>query len=201
MKAILSLTTALTFLLVPAHADWIEMFDGKSLDGWKVSTENPGSFRIEEEAIVTDGPRAHLFYGKDGTADFKDFEFECEVMTAKGANAGIFFHTRYQEEGWPNYGYEAQVNATHKDVRKTGSVYAFKDVNEVHHKDGEWFTYRVRVEGSKVTVSLNGKVINEYLEPEDHADKTRRLSTGTIALQAHDPDSIVRFRKLRIRKL
>ena len=177
------------------------MFDGKSLDGWKVNTENPQTFSVEDGAIKVFGPRTHLFYGKDGNAQFKDFEFECEVKTTPGSNSGIFFHTTYQDKGWPAYGYEAQVNATHKDWRKTGSVYGLKDLKEPGHKDNEWFTYNLKVEGKTVTISINGKVVNIYTEADDHTWKKKRINKGTIALQGHDPKSIVFFKNLRIRSL
>jgi len=198
---ILSFMTAALLSPLAQAGDWISMFDGETLEGWKVSTENPGTFSVEDGAIKVFGPRAHLFYGEEGNAKFKDFEFECEVKTAKGSNSGIFFHTAYQDKSWPGVGYEAQVNATHKDWRKTGSIYSFKDLKEAGHKDDEWFTYQIKVQGEKVTITIDGKVVNEYTEPSDHAPKTKRLGTGTIALQGHDPESMVHFRKLRIRKL
>ena len=181
--------------------DWIQMFDGKTLKGWKVNSESPQTFSVEDGAIKVEGPRAHLFYGADGNAKFKNFEFECEVKTAKNANAGIFIHTKFQDKGWPSQGYECQVNATQKDWRKTGSIYSFQDVKGPGHKDDEWFTYNIKVEGKKVTVTINGKVTNEYTEPADHKEKTKRLSKGTIGLQGHDPGSLIYFRKLRIKKL
>lgn len=177
------------------------MFDGKSLKGWKVNTENPKTFSVEGGAIKVFGPRGHVFYGVDGNAKFKDFEFECEVKTTKGSNAGIFFHSAYQANGWPEVGYEAQVNATHGDWRKTASIYSFKDVKEAPHQDDEWFTYNIKVKGKTVTITINGKVVNEYTEADGHKEKTKRLGEGTIALQGHDPKSLVWFRKLRIRKL
>jgi hypothetical protein len=196
-----ALVTGLLIAPLCQAGDWTEMFDGKTLDGWKVNTENPATFSVEDGAIKVAGPRTHLFYGTDGNAKFKDFELECEVKTTQGSNAGIFFHTSYQENGWPAVGYEAQVNATHKDWRKTASIYSFKDVREPGHADDEWFTYNIKVQGKKVTITINGKVVNEYVEPADHKEKTKRLGEGTIALQGHDPKSVVYFRKLRIRKL
>jgi hypothetical protein len=197
------LALAAGLILSPASraGEWIEMFDGKTLAGWKVNAENPETFSVEDGAIKVAGPRTHLFYGADGNAEFENFEFECEVKTIEGSNAGIFFHTAYQDKGWPSVGYEAQVNASHEDWRKTGSVYSFKDVKEVHHSDGEWFSYKIKVEGKKVTISINDKVVNEYLEPDDHKEKTKRLGKGTFALQGHDPKSVVFFRNLRVRKL
>ena len=123
--SLIALAAGLLIAPLCQAGDWIEMFDGKTLEGWKVNTENPETFSVEDGAIKVAGPRTHLFYGADGNAKFKDFEFECEVKTAKNSNAGIFFHTAYQENGWPSTGYEAQVNATHKDWRKTGTIYSF----------------------------------------------------------------------------
>jgi hypothetical protein len=141
---------------------WIPLFDGKSLQGWRAS-ENPATFSVENGLIVVKGPRAHLFYeGPVGNHNFKDFELQVEVMTTPGSNSGIFFHTAYQDEGWPSKGYEVQVNNTHTDWRKTGSLYAVQDVKEIPAKDNEWFTEHIIVQGKKVTIKVNGKTLVEY---------------------------------------
>jgi len=157
---------------------------------------------MEDGKIVVDGPRAHLFYeGPVANAEFDDFEFRTEVYTFPGANSGIFFHTQYQETGWPEHGYEAQVNATHDDPRKTGSLYAVNDVmHNAPHEDEEWFTYHIIVKGRDITFKVDGETVMEYTEPED-VEGTRRLSSGTIALQAHDPESRVYYRNLEVRVL
>ncbi|MEX2639093.1 MAG: DUF1080 domain-containing protein [Balneolales bacterium] len=180
---------------------WISIWDGETLDGWKAS-ENPESFSVEDGRIVVDGPRGHLFYeGPAGNADFLNFEFTAEVYTHTTANSGIFFHTRYQEEGWPQIGYEAQVNASHGDRRKTGSLYAVKDVmDEAPHEDYEWFDYYIKVDGKDITFKINDEVVMEFTEPDDR-EGTIRLSRGTIALQAHDPDSRIYYRNINIRLL
>jgi hypothetical protein len=177
---------------------WISLWDGETLDGWRAS-ENPDSFSIEDGKIVVDGPRAHLFYeGPVGDADFDDFEFRAEVYTYPNANSGIFFHTQYQEEGWPEHGYEAQVNATHQDPRKTGSLYAVEDVmDNAPHDDEEWFTYHIIVEGQNITHKIDGETVMEYAEPDDR-EGPNSLSSGTIALQAHDPDSRIYYRNIEI---
>jgi hypothetical protein len=102
--------------------EWVSLWDGETLNGWEAA-ENPEAFTIEEGKIVVNGTRGHLFYqGPVANANFDDFEFKAEVYTMPDANSGIFFHTKYQEEGWPSNGYEAQVNATYDpDPRKTGS--------------------------------------------------------------------------------
>ena len=125
---------------------FISLFDGESLKGWKVNSENPKSIVVKDGNIVIDGPRAHLFYAGDvANADFKNFVFRAQVKTFPKANSGIYFHTKYQANGWPDTGFEAQVNNTHGDRKKTGGLYAVKDVNPAPAKDGEWFDYEFRV--------------------------------------------------------
>ena len=199
---------AFTFLSVAVFAqkgEWIELFNGNNLDGWKVS-ENPASFTVEDGVIKVAGPRGHAFYvGPVGDHDFKNFELMVEVKTMPKANSGIFIHTEYQDTGWPNVGYEIQVNQSHGDWRKTGSVYSFQDVREVYVEDGEWYTEHVIVEGSKITVKVNGQTINEYDESKDEKRSgdlgTKKLSSGTIALQAHDPESVIYYRSVKVKIL
>jgi hypothetical protein len=189
-----------------AGADgWISLFDGKSLDGWKAS-ENPKTFRVEDGRIVVDGPRAHLFYvGPVENASFRNFEWKADVMTRPKANSGMYFHTEYQETGWPAKGYEVQVNNTHPDPRKTGSLYAIKDVLEAPARDDEWFTQHITVQGKRIVVRVNGTVVVDYTEPENVERppdmKGRLVSRGTIALQGHDPESVIHYRNIMIKPL
>lgn len=183
------------------NSEWISIWDGETFNHWRAS-ENPESFQIEDGKIVVDGPRAHLFYeGPVADANFVNFEFRAEVYTYPKANSGIFFHTTYQEEGWPAHGYEAQVNATHSDPRKTGSLYAVNDVmNDAPHQDNEWFNYYIKVNGNEITFKVNGETVMEFTEPDDR-EGTIRLGSGTIALQAHDPESRIYFRNIEVRVL
>jgi hypothetical protein len=202
MKAFLTLSlfivTSLNVSAQKANSDgWINLFDGKTFTGWRAS-ENPGTFTIVDGMIVAFGDRAHLFYeGNVKDHDFKNFEFKTQVMTTPGSNSGIFIHTVYQDQGWPSKGYEIQVNNTHTDWRKTGSVYAIQDVKEAPAKDDEWFTEHIIVQGGKITVKINGKVINEYTEPAEGG----RLSSGTFALQGHDPKSKVFYKDVMVKAL
>jgi hypothetical protein len=180
------------------NGDWVKLFDGKSFDGWQVS-ENPQTFSIKDGVIVVHGPRAHLFYtGPVNNHQFKNFEFKAMVMTTPGSNSGMFFHTAFQEEtGWPSRGYEIQVNATHTDWRKTSSIYAIQDIREAPNKDNEWFTQHIIVQGNKITVKVNDKIINEYTVPAEGS----RLSSGTFALQGHDPGSKVFYKDVMVKVL
>lgn len=177
--------------------EWIPLFDGKSLEGWQVG-ENAETFKVEDGAIVVFGPRAHLFYmGPVENHNFKNFEYKATVMTKPGANSGMYIHTQYQEDGWPEKGYEIQVNNSHTDWRRTGSVYAVQDVKEAPAKDDEWFTQHIIVNNNKITVKVNDKVINDYTVPAEGS----RLSGGTFALQGHDPESKVYYKDIMVKPL
>jgi len=114
MKAIAIIMLTCIISLNAAEQEWLSLFDGSSLDGWKAG-ENPASFKIVDGTIACDGPRAHLFYdGKIQNAVFKNFEFKASVLTKPDANSGIYFHTKFQQDGWPEKGFEVQVNNTHR---------------------------------------------------------------------------------------
>lgn len=184
---------------------WISLFDGASLKDWRAA-ENPNTFAVENNTIVVHGPRAHLFYeGPVMNHRFTNFEFRAKVMTTPGSNSGIFIHTAYQQDGWPEKGYEVQVNNTHTDWRRTGSLYAVDDVKKVYVKDNEWYTEYIKVEGKRVTIKINDSTVVDYTEPEN-IEKTegrsvKHLGSGTFALQGHDPDSKVYFKDIMVRPL
>lgn len=184
---------------------WISLFDGKSLANWKAS-ENPPTFSVENGTIKVHGPRAHLFYdGPVENHNFKNFEFKAQVMTTPGSNSGIFIHTAYQEKGWPSKGYEVQVNNSQSDWRRTGSLYAIQDVREVYVKDNEWYTEYIKVEGKRIIVKINDRKVVDHTEPEgvekEDGRAEKRLSSGTFALQGHDPDSRVYYKDVMVRPL
>lgn len=188
-----------------ANGEWITLFDGESLDGWKAS-ENSSTFSVEDGRIVADGPRSHLFYaGPVQNHNFRDFEFKADVMTTPGSNSGIYFHTEYQETGWPAKGYEVQVNNTHSDPRKTAGLYAIDDVKKPPVSDNEWFTMHIRVQGKRITVKVDGETMVDYTEPEDverpENMSGRVLSSGTFALQGHDPESTVYYKNVMVKPL
>jgi len=198
---------AQTLVVTPSEEDgWVRLFNGEDLSGW-TANEGPEGFAVEDGAIVvTNGP-THLFYTGDvHDAEFDDFELWVEVKTEPGANSGIYFHTEYQEDGWPAKGYEVQVNQTHSDFRKTGGLYGIVDVvDESPAQDGEWYSEHVTVRGDRIVVRVNGDVTVDYTEPEgverEGRFAGRLLGEGTFALQGHDPESVVRYRQIWVKPL
>lgn len=179
---------------------WASIFDGKSLNGWTVG-QNAETFSVDSGMIIVFGKTAHLFYSGDvNNHDFTNFHFKAEVMTTPGSNSGIYFHTQYQESGWPSKGFEVQVNNSHTDWRRTGSLYAINDVRDTFVKDNEWYTQEIIVIGKTVTVKLNDRTVMEYTQPENPKGD-RIFSHGTFALQGHDPKSKVYYRNIRVKLL
>ncbi len=184
---------------------WISLFDGKTLDNWKAS-EKPGTFSVEDGAIKVAGVRSHLFY--DGPVmdhNFTNFEMKATVMTKPGSNSGIYFHTMYQPVGFPDKGFEVQVNNSHTDWKRTAGLYDIQDTKEVYVKDDIWFTEYIRVEGKHVITKINDKVVCDWIQPDGFVPPKghalRVIANGTFALQGHDPKSIVFFKDIMVRPL
>jgi len=186
------------------HDGWQMLFNGKDLTGWKAS-EKPGCFTAERGMIKVHNGRSHLFYvGPVENAVFKNFDFSAKVKTTAGSNSGIYFHTEYQQTGWPKKGYECQVNLTHSDKKKSGGLYGVQDTFEQHTNDNQWYTQEIIVRGKHIVTKIDGKVIADYTEPEDvnmASRPGRKLSSGTFAIQAHDPKSVVYYKDIKVKPL
>ena len=205
--------------------DFKPLFDGKTLDGWTATLENSNSFVVEEGELICRGGRAHLFYTGDiGNADFKNFELQLKIKTTANSNSGVYVHTKYQEEGWPEVGFEAQVNSAHTDPRKTGSLYGVVNVwaplqveepflvkvddnreifilqPKAPSMDGEWFDYHIKVQDNTINIKVNGVTTINWTQPEDWT-KNRRIGHGTVGLQAHDPKCEVHYKDIKIKIL
>lgn len=205
---ILTLGAALAFAESKPEKGFVSLFNGKDLTGWTKAKENEGTFSFKDGAIVANGPRCHLYYtGPVNKGNFKNFELKVDVMTKANSNGGIYFHTAYQETGWPDKGFEVQVNNTfEKDPRKTGSLYMVADYKDRAAQDDTWFTEHIVVRDKTVTIFVDGKKVSEWTQPDGWTgpNKTtpgRVLSLGTFALQGHDPGSTVMYKNIRVKVL
>ena len=233
--AIFSLLTLNCLADAPARAEagFVSLFDGKSLDGWKVG-ENANVFQVHDGMIVMECPAtnhspAHLFYlGDVNGHSFKNFDLKVDVLTFPCANSGIYFHADYQAAGWPERGLECQVNNSHSDWRRTGSLWGIRNVSwgpetppadnkemvtilpQAPVKDQAWFTEEIVYQDGLVTIKLNGATLFTYQMPD--ADAEHKMATGgtwlprgTFALQGHPPlpgqISKVCFKNIRVKVL
>jgi hypothetical protein len=174
--------------------DWVQLFNGKDLKGWKVYPEGTGEWKVEDGVLVGSGKASHLFSER---GDYDNFRYRVEAMINDGGNSGQYFRTKFGP-GFPK-GYEAQINATHTDKIRTGSLY-FPQIKEVLvyeqlHKPDEWFTQEVIAEGNHIIIKVNGKKTVDFVDPQNTYTK------GHFALQQHDPKTVVKFRKIEVQEL
>jgi hypothetical protein len=194
---------SLTIARAETEDGFVSLCDGKTFNGWKPATEHTNTWTIQDGAFVAHGERCHLFYVGD-QQPFKNFELKVDVMTEPHSNGGIYFHTKYQETGWPTNGFECQVNVTHSDWKKSGSLYDVANLGNTPAKDNEWCTQDITVQNDKVTVKINNITVLEYIEPpgaQPGKQFTRKLDAGTFALQGHDPKSVIHYKNIRVKRL
>src|SRR5262245_50243838 len=191
------------------------LFNGKDFTGWKIGGPAE-TFTIQDGAIVANGAASHCYY--DGSVldhSFRNFELKVDVMTRPGSNGGVYVLTEFQAVGgtgrasgrFPSKGFEIQVNNSHTDRIRTGSLYHVVDVlDDSPAQDDEWFTEHIVVKGDTITVHVNGKQVVQWTQPADwdggrEGPGRRIVGPGTIALQGHDPKSTVYYKNIRIKLL
>ena len=209
---------------------WMQLFNGKDLTGWKLPGKRDGDileeipkeedgkvvaylgklkngsevplWRVEDGILIGSGPHSHLFTEKD---DYDNFHYRVEAMINDHGNSGQYFRTQFGP-GFPK-GYEAQINSTHGDPIRTGSLYpAFNSkltpeekkqiiVNKMLVPPNEWFTQEVMMDGNHIVIKVNGKTTVDFV------DQNNTYMKGHFALQGHDPGTVVKFRKVEYKPI
>ncbi len=179
--------------------DWVSLFDGQSLSGWTKAGRSGSQWEVVDGAIVGSG-QASMLYSPKG--DYKNFRFRAEIKINDGGNSGMYFRCP-DADGNFSKGYEAQIDSTHRDPIRTGSVYGFVHVYKQLVPPDTWFTYEVEVVDKNwrgkvvphIKVSINGEVLYELVE------YTKAWDKGYFAFQQHDPGSKVQIRKIEVMEL
>ncbi|MEO6434966.1 MAG: family 16 glycoside hydrolase [Tepidisphaeraceae bacterium] len=194
-QTLYSMLLILALLAAPAPAaeagKAVELFNGKDLTGWKMA--GPGSFEVKDGTLLTVDGMGLLWHEMEMP---EAFTLSMEFMTSrKEDNSGVF--VRFPNPGADPWvaikeGYELQI-CEGNEKQFTGTVYNLKPrIDDTAIKPvGEWNLYEITLEGQKMTVKLNGKVINEYTGE-------RKTAKGHIGLQNHDPKSKVSFRNIKV---
>ena len=169
---------------------WVSLFDGKTLSGWTTADGTPGNWVVKDGAITCSGNASHLFSPR---GDYKNFRFKAEVMINDGGNSGQYFRTQ-KGPGFPK-GYEAQINSTHRDPVKTGSLYNHVPVKKILVPPDTWFTQEVEAVGNHIIIKVNGETTVDYKDPKNS------FTSGHFAFQFHDPTCKVKIRKIEVKEL
>ncbi|MCC7389992.1 MAG: DUF1080 domain-containing protein [Phycisphaerales bacterium] len=174
---------------------WVSLFDGKTLDGWKAVGSPDTKWEVVDGVIEGSGEPSMLV---STTGPYKNFRYRVEMKINDGGNSGLYFRTA-PEPGFLD-GYEAQVDSTHSDPIRTGSLYGMCHVYQQLVKPDAWFTYEIEVrddvwrgrEMTRIKVTVDGNEIYEYF------DFDRQFGPGHFAFQQHDPKSLVSIRKIEV---
>jgi len=211
----LMLAAGLQIAAPAVEPGFTRLFNGTDFTGWKIAGPAE-TFTIQDGAIVAKGATSHCYYdGSFRNHSFRNFELKVDVMTRAGSNGGVYVLTEFQETGgnvratgrFPSKGFEIQVNNSHTDRVRTGSLYHVVDIlDQSPAKDDEWFTEHIIVKGDTITVKVNDKQVVQWTQPADwdggREGPGRKITgPGTIALQGHDPNSTVYYKNIRIKPL
>ncbi|MBX3323466.1 MAG: DUF1080 domain-containing protein [Phycisphaeraceae bacterium] len=177
---------------------WVSLFDGRTLDGWRVVGSEQTKWDVVDGAIVGSGQPSMLV---STTGPYRNFRYRVEMKINDGGNSGLYFRTT-PEPGFLD-GYEAQVASTHTDPIRTGSLYGMCHVYARLVEPDAWFVYEIGVRDdvwrgramTRIRVSINGQELYEYL------DFARQFGPGHFAFQQHDPKSIVSIRSIQVLRL
>ena len=116
-----------------------------------------------------------------------------EIRLDAGSNSGMYFRTAFGP-GFPK-GYEAQVNNSHRDPKRTGSLYNFVNVAEQLVPDDTWWTQHIICKGNHIVIKVNGKTVVDFI------DEKNTFTKGHVAFQQHDPKSVVYYRNVMVKDL
>jgi WD40 repeat protein/serine/threonine protein kinase len=187
--------------------EFLPLFNGKNLAGWKRDPKQPGNWYVQNRVLVGNGPSiSHLYTERD---DFTDFHLRIEARFNIGGSGGVYFRSPFgarlpaDDPKWPD-GYEATINDAEVVLKSTGALYtgvgngvSIADFGIVTRVPPElWFTLEVIADGDALAILVNGT------RTAYHVDRRKeRFSSGHIAVQRHGPETMIEFRKIEIKEL
>ncbi len=184
--------------LKPEECDegWRPLFNGRDLTGWFAT--GMARWSVRDGTIIGEGGMGHLFTEQT----FDDFELRAMIRIRPfkedspfRPNNGIYFRARPNPENrnnWPQ-GFEAQVFNHEGPDYITGSLYGRVRASRLLTRDGEWFAMRIRAQGDHIQIFVNGQKVVDTRNSD--------FTSGHIAIQCHDPFTIIETRALYWRPL
>ena len=190
---------------------WVKILDEKSFQDWKVAPgkaewkvaneegvkrvetgdpKNDGKWSFKDGVLHGEGGVSHIFSPR---GDYENFAYKAELKISDKGNSGQYFRTAFGPS-FPK-GYEAQVNSTHGDPKRTGSLYNFVDVKEMLAPPDTWFTQEVIAEGNHIIIKVNDKTVVDFVDQKNTHTK------GHFAFQQHNLGSDVWIKNVMVKEL
>ncbi len=153
---------------------WISLFDGHSLFGWE-SNAAEVNWKVEDKTITADaGPKGLLLT----YTPFADYQFRCDYRMAAGGNSGVFLRSLREPKDVLKDCYEVNIVDEHPEGYLTGAIVGLQKTAEPIQGSGDWHTFLLIADGTKITVSLDGKEVCTYADTRPEARRS-----GLIGLQ------------------
>ncbi|MEO2034826.1 MAG: DUF1080 domain-containing protein [Planctomycetaceae bacterium] len=203
IRSVKSVASAFIVLLVtcPVQAEdgkWVSLFDGKTMDGWEIIGREGSVWEVKDGALAGSGQPSMLVHT---SGPYRNFRYRAEVKISDGGNSGLYFRTT-RKPGFAD-GYEAQIDSTHRDPIRTGSLYGMSHVYKRLVDPDTWFKYEIEVrddvwrgrKNTRIKVTVDDDELYEYL------DFALTFKEGHFAFQHHDPGSKVAIRKVEVMEL
>ena len=206
----------------PEYNEFVSLFNGKDLTGWKGLVENPiKRAKMSESELAEAQKKADEIMRRDWTVEdgcltyvghgfenictiknYKDFEMTCDWKldpNGKEPDAGVYLRGTPQVQIWDirrtNVGAQVGSGGLYNNKENESKPLSVQD-----NKLGEWNTFYIKMVGDKVTVKLNGTVVVDNVTLENYWDRSQPIfPSEQIEMQAHG--SKVYFRDIFIREL
>jgi hypothetical protein len=177
-------------------SSFTSIFDGKTLDGWKMAGD--GRFVIVESdiALQSDKGGGLLWYAEK---EYKNFILKLEWKVSDECdNSGVFVRFPDPDDN-PNIavreGYEVQIDSKAGDpIHQTGAIYDFAAPSRIVSKPiGQGNTMEIQALDQSYIVIINGEKVTEFTGS--------KMTEGYVGLQAHDDKSKVSFRYIMVKEI
>ena len=212
-----------------AKDGFVSMFDGKTLKGWEATpVEIAPAWTVQDGMIVGNGDKGRGYLTYTANKNVADLELKFSYRFHGKGNSGVNiraipdktrrrdFQSYHADLGHLGIGknvmgawdFHTPGRREHRCFRGDRLVIAENDqptitpiknaltAADIHKAD--WNHVHIIVEGNLFQLFINGKLSSEFTE---HLPQAKRLQSGMIQLQLHDPGMIVQFRDLQMKVL
>ena len=148
---------------------WVPLLNGRDLTGCSAWDRNGLSSKsnfdqiwsVRDGVLHGSGGPSHLFSPR---FDYRNFRLRAEIKINDGGNSGLYFRAA-KEAGYPK-GHEAQIDSTHRDLIKTGSLDGLVNIDQSIVPPETWFTLEVEAVGERIRIWVDGKSQVDYSDPK-----------------------------------
>lgn len=189
-----------TTSLLSHDKDFVPLFNGKDLTGWKTSPEGDNSWSVDAGMLTGRGQRSHLFTEADR---FENFHLRVEARINQGGNSGLFFRSLIRPDMPVGYEVEMIRGYPRKNPNWTGTLHEWGPTHTalvpianpgIQTLEG-WFVLEVIANNNQITVLVDGKKMVDHLLSEPYRMR------GHLAVQQLGLGTVVEFRKIEIKEL